>query len=281
MEIHARLFVPDAEPRGCVSYVHGLQSHSGWFRATGTELAAAGFLALFADRRGSGRNPRDQAGRSDPQVMLDDVAEVLQQTHRIGAQRGVARDRPLGLIGHSFGGLLATSAVCLGRARVDWLYLISPGLAQKDNTKRVGRVERLATTCKVFLAPRRSVAIRIPPWALTDSPAGRNFVRRDPLRLQRIEARFFRAAGFLHRQLRQHASATPCPALLVLAGADELVDNRRTRQAFERLFTGRRQVRIFDGCGHTLELTAARDELVPELTRFLSGSPAQHPTPTA
>ena len=55
--LHASFF-PARRPRAGLLLVHGLQSHAGWFEASGTarELADAGISCLAYDRRGSGRS---------------------------------------------------------------------------------------------------------------------------------------------------------------------------------------------------------------------------------
>ena len=42
--------------RGQVVVLHGVQSHGGWYHRLGRTLAAAGYIASFPDRRGSGAN---------------------------------------------------------------------------------------------------------------------------------------------------------------------------------------------------------------------------------
>ncbi len=268
-EVAARLFMPMDPPRGVLSFVHGLQSHSGWFLTTAGSLARAGFLCLFADRRGTGRNPRDQAGRSSPAVLLRDIGEVDGHARRIAGERDLPEGLPVGLIGHSLGGALATLAVVRGQVRADWLYLISPGLAQKSEFDQAGVWRRMSVAFKVAYCPGRQVKIRIPSWKLTNSAEGQAFVDQDPLRLRRTEARFHTARAACREMLQKTSQRVKCPALLVLAGKDLLVDNQGTQALFQKLCTGPAAVETFDDCGHTLELTPMQPELVPTLLKFL------------
>jgi len=255
-----------------VSFVHGLQSHSGWFFSTASELARAGFLCLFADRRGAGKNPRRQRDRSSLLALLRDVAEVDGHARRIAGERGLPAGLPVGLIGHSFGGALAILAAARGQLAPDWLWLISPGLSSKGDLRRTPGWYRMFWRWAERSTPRLSQRIMIPPRLLTDSRVGQVFVKRDRLRLLTIDAQFFGFATGLKDLLGQEPGRATCPTLLVLAGEDQLVDNPSTEALCRRLCGGPLTVQTFAGCGHTIELTAARPRLVPALLDFLAAT---------
>ena len=44
------------QPRAAVVYLHGIQSHSGWYAASSRAMAEAGIAVYQIDRRGSGRD---------------------------------------------------------------------------------------------------------------------------------------------------------------------------------------------------------------------------------
>lgn len=49
-------------PRGLIVFVHGIQSHAGWYDNSCRQLQQAGYTVYFLDRRGSGMN---QEARGD------------------------------------------------------------------------------------------------------------------------------------------------------------------------------------------------------------------------
>ena len=53
---HYRRYAPPGEPRGRVVFLHGIQSHGGWYARSCAQLAAAGYEVYFLDRRGCGLN---------------------------------------------------------------------------------------------------------------------------------------------------------------------------------------------------------------------------------
>src|SRR5438132_9127428 len=89
-----------AAPRAHIVFVHGIQSHAGWYERSCTLLAQAGFTVTFLDRRGAGMNDQDRGDAPSFRRLLDDIAEflrTLRHTPRL----------PLFLGGISWGGKLA------------------------------------------------------------------------------------------------------------------------------------------------------------------------------
>ncbi len=118
---HARWWLPDA-PIGAVLYLHGIESHGGWFEASASRLAAAGFAVLLPDRRGSGANRQDRGHARSAGRLLADVAEQI----ALLQSRVSARD--VHLLGVSWGGKLAAAYAARGLGRIASLTLIAPGL---------------------------------------------------------------------------------------------------------------------------------------------------------
>ena len=50
---HYRRYAPPAEPVGRVVFLHGIQSHGGWYVETAAALAERGYTVFLPDRRGS------------------------------------------------------------------------------------------------------------------------------------------------------------------------------------------------------------------------------------
>ena len=74
-----RRFLPSGAPQAEVVFVHGIQSHGGWYERSCAELAKAGFAVSFLDRRGSGLNSQNRGDAPSFRRLLDDLAEYLTQ----------------------------------------------------------------------------------------------------------------------------------------------------------------------------------------------------------
>ena len=73
-----RRYVPSGgrRPRGLVVYLHGIQSHGGWYDASSRRLAEAGLAVYLPDRRGSGLNAADRGHAESWEQLAADVVAV-------------------------------------------------------------------------------------------------------------------------------------------------------------------------------------------------------------
>jgi lysophospholipase len=102
--------------------VHGIAEHSGRYEHVGDGFAASGLDAWALDLRGNGGSGGRRAHVDRWSDYLDDVE------WRLGAVRREAEGRPVILLGHSLGGLIALDYATSGRPTPDLLVLSSPAL---------------------------------------------------------------------------------------------------------------------------------------------------------
>lgn len=218
--------------RGRFLLLHGMESHSGWFEALGTALAARGFAASAYDRRGFGASG---GARGD----LPRAEDALAELHLAGT--ALCQDgEPCHVAGMSWGGL---TAALYGAASVT---LLAPALFP---TRRLAALDYLKVAASVAHL-RSAVALPLTPSDFTKNPEKQAFVAADPGRVTRVTARFLLATWRLQRAARAFGGGAAVKALL-LAGDDAMIDNARTRRfAGERGFT----VDTLPGAAHSLVL---------------------------
>ena len=242
---------PPGAASSAVLYVHGIQSHPGWFFGSAAHLARRGQAVFQVTRRGSGDNP--SSGRGDaasaPQLLDDIDAAWDFAAEASGAQA-------LHLLGVSWGGkLLAAYACSRPRAKAaKSLTLVAPGIVPRVD---VSLATKLKIAAALVLRPRRQFEIPLSDVELfTDNEQMRDYLRSDAHRLHRATARFLRASRRLDLMLRRcPRGRLGVPTTLILARRDRIIDNAATRAAVERLTGGSAVVRELDGA-HTLEFEA-------------------------
>jgi len=253
--------VPAGPP---VLYVHGIQSHPGWFIGSAQALARSGREVFQVVRRGSGEATVGRGDARSARELLEDVNAAVEHVVIATGSEKVA------LLGVSWGGKLLTAYALDFPRRSASLTLVAPGLAA-----RVGPSAwtRLAIATCWLCCPRRYFDIPLSDPALfTHNPAMRDYLRGDRHRLMRATARFMVASHMLDRIIARaaRASALTVPTTLLLARRDRIIDNDRTRRLVERLTGDSARVVELDAA-HTIEFEPDPAEFYALLCQAVAG----------
>jgi len=258
---HYRDYSAAGTVRGRVVFVHGIQSHAGWYEHSCRRLAEAGFAVSFLDRRGSGQNTQARGDTPSFRRLLDDIAEFLRPL------RQGEPALPIFLGGISWGGKPVTALQRRHPGLCDGLALLCPGFRPQV---RPSRKERLGIMLSRLLKPRRLFPVPLSdPQLFTANPSWQAFIRDDPLSLRQATARFFVESVRLDLYLRFAVSRVRLPVLLLLAEHDRIIDNERTRAFADRFPTTDKEIHEYPGAHHTLEFEADPEPYLADLRRWL------------
>jgi len=260
------LLLRHSPPEPCappVLYVHGIQSHPGWFVGSAQALARAGHEVFQVTRRGSGPARQRRGDAASAGQLLDDVESAVRY---VLGQTGADK---VALLGVSWGGKLLVAYVLAHPLAVASLTLVAPGIAPRVDvpfpTKLAIAAARLFWPGKCFDIPLNEVEL------FTDNPLMRQYLRDDSQRLLRATARFLVCSAMLDRALaRAPAGALDCPTALVLARRDRIIDNAATRAEVDRLTGGRASVFELDAA-HTIEFEPDVGPFYELLARAVAG----------
>ena len=101
VSIFMRSWQPAGDPRAIVAMVPGFNSHSGYFKWVGEQLAANGLAAYAVDLRGRGKSEGERFYIDSISEYLSDV-DLMVQTAK-SRQPGL----PVYVLGHSAGGVIS------------------------------------------------------------------------------------------------------------------------------------------------------------------------------
>jgi alpha-beta hydrolase superfamily lysophospholipase len=264
----ARVWRTAQSPRARVVFLHGITSHGGWYEQIARHLAGAGFQVQFLDRRGSGLNANQPGDVDDWRTWIDDVAGWLGRVVNAGATGSQRCRLPTILCGISWGGKLAAAVARRHAGWVDGLALACPGI-YSPYLPGVFRRAVLAAPAPRGLQNRR---VRVPlrhPELFTGTAHWRDFIEHDPLALRSVTWRFAQEDRRLTRYARAAASFLHLPVLLMLAGRDRIVDNRRTREFFGQIPGNAKTLIEYPGAGHTLEFERDPSAYFADFSRWI------------
>jgi alpha-beta hydrolase superfamily lysophospholipase len=151
---------------------------------------------------------------------------------------------------------------------VGGLGLICPGLYSPFEPGLVRRLALLTPVPRPVQRQRFAIPLR-DPALFTNTPAGQRFIADDPLTLREITWRFARADRALTRYARGAAPCLKMPVLLMLAGRDRIIDNRRVRGFYERVPSVHKTLREFPNAAHTLEFEPDPQPYFADLAAWL------------
>jgi len=243
-------------------YLHGIESHAGWFALAADALRDKGFDVYCLDRRGSGLNRENRGFLSG---YVDDYSTLLAD---IRAFIVPLRDRydQVFLVGLSWGGKLALSYGLTHPEDLDGLVLITPGLRAEVG---VSFANKLKIALLSSLNPGARVPTPIQPEMFTTTPVYLAYIRDYPLRLTSATVRFFWQSHRLDKYVDSNIAANRLPVQLFLAGKDTIIDNDGVLEVLRHGGAPGLDVLRYEDQTHSIQLDAPQ-RLVNDMTDWIT-----------
>lgn len=233
--LYGEWFEPD-EARGRVLIMHGYAEHCGRYREVANVLHGMGLATLSYDMRGHGRSQGQRGHIDSIRDYLDDMdAALVELGERFGRRYGPPADRPLFLLGHSNGALVALRALAdpLRRPRdVRAAVLSSPFLGLKV---RVSPVKELVGRVASRWAPRLSLPNELCIEDLTHDEGKLAERRLDTLCHDVASARWYNESLRAHHYVLRNAPRIRTPTLWLVASDDRVAAAPASRAVRARL----------------------------------------------
>ncbi|HEY1123339.1 MAG TPA: alpha/beta fold hydrolase [Haloferula sp.] len=253
--------------RAAFIYLHGIESHSGWFDEAGERIAVRGYPVYCFDRRGSGIN-RENRGHVSGHV--ERGVHLVDDVHRaVSLVKATGKVDEIYLIGLSWGGKYAMAYDAAYPNEVDGLILITPGMKPRVD---LTAGEKAGVFTDVVFAPKRQHRIPIEPEMFTTDPKQLAYITNDPLKLHTASASFMWQSLKMDRLVEKDDKGKHPPLLLFLAGKDRIIDNDATRELVTR--NPDRKVKIigYPDQTHSIQLDAP-DRLARDIVRWIDSLP--------
>ena len=257
-----RSIVPTGRTWARFGIFHGYGDHCGRYRDFMEWLAERGVACHALDFRGHGRS-EGRRGYAKRWEEYNEDAVTFLNLQAVQTQADV----PLFVLGHSNGGLILASTWLRRKpAGVAGCIFSAPYFAIKfavpPHLRIVAQVANIALP-HLLVTPKTSYE------GLTADPEMQQEDRRDPLNFQGATPRWYLSSLAEQREILPRAAEWDVPTLMLLGGADALVENEVAKEFLRCAKTTDKTVRDYPGLRHELLREIRRDEIYNDILRWL------------
>ena len=245
---------PSHDTAPCVIYLHGLESHLGWFSNLAEFLNNNGMNVYAFDRRSSGLN-KDK-NKEFSRYLTSDLElfiNLVKKEHP---------DSKVFLIGLCLGGKIAVNLFSSSSCLPDGLILVSPSI---KSALRFSIFDKLS----ILLNPDKSFKIPIDDTMFTANKKYLDYIDKDEGRLRFVKGRFLLELALLDRNLKKASSNIKLPVLLILAGIDRIIDTQKVNRWFEKLPSTDKTIKIYKDYHHILTFEEKAGEVMEDITDWI------------
>ena len=246
---------PSHDTAPCVIYLHGLESHSGWFLNLAEFLNKNSMNVYAFDRRGSGLN-KERLKNFRNRYLFSDLK------HFIALVRREHPDSPIFLIGLCLGGRVAVNFFSSYPDAVDGLILVSPSLKEGLKFSILGKLS-------ILFNPDSMVKIPIEDAMFTANRRYLEYIGKDPMRLRHVKASHLLEVANMDRNLKTASRNIKVPILVMLAGIDEIIDTGKIRKWYEKLQVKDKTLKVYKDYRHILTFEEKAPEVMNDIADWI------------
>ena len=244
-----------------IVYLHGFESHTGWFVDTANLLNQRDFTIYALERRGSGVNQADRGHVKNYRILVDDLKMALQLVKEENPGKRVY------LMGLCWGGKLAVTFAALKNGLIDGLILVTPAIKTRVDLSPRQKIDVLFSN---FFRPRKLFDIPIEDSMFTKNPKYLSFIKNDNLKLTRATARFFFETAKMDMRLGRLAGDIDIPVLMLLARDDRVVNNAEVKNWFDRVASKDKSLKAYEGTCHAIEFEGEATGLAEDICKWIN-----------
>ena len=263
--IYYQNWLPDGDVKAVLLVVHGLGEHSGRYMNVVNHLVPRGYAVYALDHLGHGKSD----GTREYVERFADFTDTLALYYRMVA--GWQPGKPVFLVGHSMGGLIATTYLLDHQADFRGAVISAPAIAVgasvSSMTIALGKVAAV-------LAPKLGV-LALDVNGVSRDPAVVQAYVADPLNFQgKTTARL--AAEMLKAMPRVAAEVgtITLPFIVVQGSADRLVDPAGAQMLYDKAGSQDKTIKIYEGLYHEVFNEPEHDQVLTDVAAWLDAHTA-------
>ena len=259
--IYYQAWLPDDAARAVLLVVHGLGEHSGRYMNVVNHCVPRGYAVYALDHLGHGKSD----GTREYVERFSDFTDTLAIFCRMVA--GWQPGKPVFLLGHSMGGLIAVTYLLDHQADFRGAVISAPaitaGASVSPVTIALGKV-------MAVIAPKAGVLALDVNGVSRDPEVVRAYVA-DPLNFQgkttaRLAAEMLKAM----ERVAAEVSTITLPFIVVQGSADRLVDPAGAQMLYDKAGSQDKTIKVYDGLYHEVFNEPERDQVLADVATWLA-----------
>jgi alpha-beta hydrolase superfamily lysophospholipase len=248
------------EPRGNILLVHGFGEHSGRYRALIEHLVSHSYSVCAYDQRGHGQSdglPGHVEHFGDYDLDLERI---------VASMRAADDERPLFIVAHSMGGLVALRYLARESTAIAGAVLSAPllGVVVKVPAHKV-----MMARVSAVVSPRLRLDNEINPAVLSRDPEVGRAYAADPLVNRKVSARWFSEATAAIQEMPLIGASIITPLLVMHGTGDKLASVEATRRIFPLLASSDKELVVYDGFYHELFNEPEKDDIYAKVSAWI------------
>jgi acylglycerol lipase len=259
--IYYQAWLPDGNVNAVLLVVHGLGEHCGRYMNVVNHFVPLGYGVYGLDHIGHGKS----GGEREVVERFEDFTDTLAIYHNM--VKGWQAGKPVILLGHSMGGLIATRYLIDHQDDFRGAVISAPAIKVSDSISRA-----TITIGKILsvLAPKAGV-LALNPSGVSRDPAVVAAYLNDPLVFHgKTPARL--AAELLKTMLRTTAEAgkITLPFIVVQGGEDKLVDPAGAQMLYDKASSKDKTIKVYEGLYHEVFNEPERARVLRDVETWLA-----------
>ncbi len=259
--IYYQGYLPEDDLKGSIIILHGLGEHSGRYANVVNQLVPLGYAIYGFDLIGHGKSD----GKREFIRQYEDFTNIL--TIYKNKVKSWHPDKPLFLLGHSMGGLIASEYLIDHSSDFTGAIISAPLIAVPDN---ISKFTVLAGKILSTLAPTTGIT-GIDPTAISRDPEVVKAYINDPLVFHgkttaRLSVELLKAI----MRVNDETANILLPILVLQGSDDQLVNPEGAMMLYQKANSEDKRIEIYEGLYHEVFNEPERDKVLADVTNWLN-----------